>query len=56
MWEWGIKPLYIREGGSIPAVSWLEKRFNAATIHLPIGQVNIPTIKCFSLFTINQYQ
>ncbi|CAJ0825842.1 11803_t:CDS:10 [Entrophospora sp. SA101] len=36
--EWGIKPLYIREGGSIPAVSWLEKRFNAITINLPIGQ------------------
>ncbi|CAH1767027.1 13812_t:CDS:10, partial [Entrophospora sp. SA101] len=36
--EWGIKPLYIREGGSIPAVSWLEKKFNAITVHLPIGQ------------------
>ncbi|CAG8475440.1 4994_t:CDS:10 [Funneliformis caledonium] len=36
--EYGIKPLYIREGGSIPAVRCLEKKFNAKAIHLPIGQ------------------
>ncbi|CAI2170153.1 187_t:CDS:10 [Funneliformis geosporum] len=36
--EYGIKPLYIREGGSIPAVRCLGKMFNAKAIHLPIGQ------------------
>ena len=32
------KPLYIREGGSIPAVRFLEKEFNAPAAHLPCGQ------------------
>ncbi|CAG8444891.1 387_t:CDS:10 [Diversispora eburnea] len=36
--EWGIKPLYIREGGSIPTVRLLEKEFNAVTVHFPMGQ------------------
>ncbi|RHZ75258.1 hypothetical protein Glove_216g180 [Diversispora epigaea] len=36
--EWGIKPLYIREGGSIPTVKLLEKEFNAVTVHFPMGQ------------------
>ncbi|KAG0173539.1 hypothetical protein DFQ28_002157 [Apophysomyces sp. BC1034] len=38
--EWNIKPLYIREGGSIPAVRWLEKFCNAPAIHLPMGQAS----------------
>ncbi|OZJ03237.1 hypothetical protein BZG36_03438 [Bifiguratus adelaidae] len=36
--EWGIMPLYIREGGSIPAVRWLEKFCEAKAVHLPMGQ------------------
>lgn len=36
--EWGTSPLYIREGGSIPAIPWLEKFFNAEAVHIPIGQ------------------
>ncbi|KAI9275117.1 hypothetical protein EDC94DRAFT_8412 [Helicostylum pulchrum] len=36
--EWNMKPLYIREGGSIPAVRWLEKFCNAPAIHIPFGQ------------------
>ncbi|CAG8668236.1 19282_t:CDS:10 [Gigaspora margarita] len=38
--EWGIKPLYVREGGSIPAVRWLEKKFNAVAVNLPMGQAS----------------
>lgn len=34
-----MKPLYIREGGSIPAVRFLEKFCNAPAVHLPMGQV-----------------
>lgn len=32
------KPLYIREGGSIPAIRFLEKEFSAPAAHLPCGQ------------------
>ncbi|KAI0226242.1 hypothetical protein L0F63_003935, partial [Massospora cicadina] len=35
---WGSPPISIREGGSIPAVPWLEKEFGAPVIHLPMGQ------------------
>lgn len=34
------KPLYIREGGSIPAIRFLEKEFGAAAAHLPCGQAS----------------
>ncbi|KAJ9144259.1 WD repeat-containing protein [Pleurostoma richardsiae] len=34
----GRKPLYIREGGSIPAIRFLEKEFGAPAAHLPCGQ------------------
>ncbi|KAI9776397.1 MAG: hypothetical protein M1839_009593 [Geoglossum umbratile] len=34
------KPLYIREGGSIPAIRFLEKQFNAPAAHLPCGQAS----------------
>jgi di- and tripeptidase len=34
------KPLYIREGGSIPPVRFLEKEFNAPAAHLPCGQAS----------------
>jgi len=36
--EWGIKPLRIREGGSIPAIPLLEKCFGCEALHLPMGQ------------------
>lgn len=34
------KPLYIREGGSIPAIRFLEKEFGAPAAHFPIGQAS----------------
>ncbi|KAF2092255.1 beta-Ala-His dipeptidase [Saccharata proteae CBS 121410] len=34
------KPLYIREGGSIPAIRFLEKQFGAPAAHLPCGQAS----------------
>lgn len=36
----GRKPLYIREGGSIPAIRFLEKEFQAPVAHLPCGQAS----------------
>ncbi|CAO3678442.1 unnamed protein product [Rhizopus stolonifer] len=36
--EWKTEPLFIREGGSIPAVRWLEKFCNASAVHIPFGQ------------------
>lgn len=34
------KPLYIREGGSIPAIRFLEKEFNAPAAQFPCGQAS----------------
>lgn len=34
------KPLYIREGGSIPSIRFLEKEFSAPAAHLPCGQAS----------------
>ena len=34
------KPLYIREGGSIPAIRFLEKEFDAPAAHLPCGRAS----------------
>ncbi|KAF1970049.1 glutathione degradosome [Bimuria novae-zelandiae CBS 107.79] len=34
------KPLYIREGGSIPSIRFLEKEFDAPAAHLPCGQAS----------------
>lgn len=34
------RPLYIREGGSIPSIRFLEKEFNAPAAHLPCGQAS----------------
>ncbi|KAI0088477.1 Zn-dependent exopeptidase [Irpex rosettiformis] len=36
--EWGLEPLRIREGGSIPSVPYLEKEFSCHALHLPLGQ------------------
>lgn len=36
--EWGMEPLRIREGGSIPSVPFLEKEFGCHALHLPMGQ------------------
>lgn len=35
---WGIEPLFIREGGSIPVARELEKMFGAPAAQLPCGQ------------------
>ncbi|KAK8233372.1 hypothetical protein IWZ00DRAFT_52692 [Phyllosticta capitalensis] len=34
------RPLYIREGGSIPSIRLLEKEFDAPAAHLPCGQAS----------------
>ncbi|KAL8994844.1 MAG: hypothetical protein Q9169_005291 [Polycauliona sp. 2 TL-2023] len=34
------KPLFIREGGSIPAIRFLEQEFEAPAAHLPCGQAS----------------
>ena len=34
------RPLYIREGGSIPAIRFLEKEFSAPAAQLPVGQAS----------------
>lgn len=36
--NWGIEPLLIREGGSIPIIRFLEKTFNATACQIPCGQ------------------
>ncbi|KAJ3742937.1 hypothetical protein DFH05DRAFT_1526431 [Lentinula detonsa] len=36
--EWGLVPLRIREGGSVPSVPYLEKAFACHAFHLPMGQ------------------
>jgi hypothetical protein len=36
--EWGIEPLWIREGGSIPSVSFLAGHFGVEAVHVPLGQ------------------
>lgn len=35
-----VKPIYIREGGSIPMLRFLEKEFSAPAAHLPCGQAS----------------
>lgn len=35
-----IKPIYIREGGSIPTIRFLEKEFSAPAANLPCGQAS----------------
>nr|AJD23181.1 peptidase family M20/M25/M40 protein [Onygena corvina] len=35
-----FKPIYIREGGSIPTIRLLEKEFGAPAAHLPCGQAS----------------
>jgi di- and tripeptidase len=37
--EWGQMPIYIREGGSIPPIPFLEEYFGADVVHIPMGQV-----------------
>jgi di- and tripeptidase len=34
------RPLYIREGGTIPAIRFLEKEFEAPAAHMPCGQAS----------------
>ncbi|KAG0679753.1 hypothetical protein C6P43_000081 [Kluyveromyces marxianus] len=36
--EWGVEPLMVREGGSIPSVRYLEKTLEAPVIQIPCGQ------------------
>ncbi|KAJ9260172.1 hypothetical protein C8Q69DRAFT_203331 [Paecilomyces variotii] len=35
-----VKPIYIREGGSIPTIRFLEKEFGAPAAHMPCGQAS----------------
>ncbi|KAL4804478.1 hypothetical protein BDV18DRAFT_143243 [Aspergillus unguis] len=36
----GIRPIFIREGGSIPTIRFLEKEFSAPAANLPCGQAS----------------
>ncbi|KAJ1970564.1 hypothetical protein H4R35_005791 [Dimargaris xerosporica] len=36
--HWGTKPIYIREGGTIGSVPWLESFFGASAVNIPLGQ------------------
>lgn len=38
VWQMDRAPLLIREGGSIPAVPWLEDLFGTLVVNLPMGQ------------------
>lgn len=38
--HWGTTPLYIREGGSIPLIRFLEKCFQAPAAQIPCGQAS----------------
>ncbi|CEP64725.1 glutamine amidotransferase subunit DUG2 LALA0_S13e01618g [Lachancea lanzarotensis] len=38
MEAWGINPLFIREGGSIPQVRFLERALGASAVQIPCGQ------------------
>ncbi|KZV68817.1 Zn-dependent exopeptidase [Peniophora sp. CONT] len=35
--EWGVQPMRVREGGTIPCVPFLEKSFGCPALHLPMG-------------------
>lgn len=37
---WGVRPLYIREGGTIPLTSYMEKMLCAPALLLPLGQAS----------------
>jgi len=36
--EWGVKPLYVREGGTMPVASQLELMLGAPALMIPMGQ------------------
>lgn len=36
--EWGVSPILVREGGSIPSIRFLEKAFACSAVHVPTGQ------------------
>lgn len=36
--EWGVPPIFVREGGSIPSIRFLEKVFACSAAHIPTGQ------------------
>ncbi|KAG0655005.1 hypothetical protein C6P46_001294 [Rhodotorula mucilaginosa] len=35
--QWHLDPLFIREGGSVPSLPFLEQEFGAHAVHFPIG-------------------
>jgi acetylornithine deacetylase/succinyl-diaminopimelate desuccinylase-like protein len=36
--EWGMDPLYVREGGTMPVASLIEKTLGAPVMMIPMGQ------------------
>ncbi|GBF92924.1 hypothetical protein Rsub_05760 [Raphidocelis subcapitata] len=36
--EWGVAPLYVREGGTMPVASLIEKTLGAPALMIPMGQ------------------
>ena len=35
---WGVPPLLVREGGTMPISSFLSRQLKAPAVHLPLGQ------------------
>lgn len=58
--EWKLKPLFIREGGSIPSIRFLEKFFNANAAQIPCGQssdnahLNNERLRIINLFKLKK--
>ena len=38
--EWGQRPLFVREGGSIPLTPYLEQTLHAPVVHIPLSQAS----------------
>lgn len=38
--EWGQRPLFVREGGSIPLTPYLEQTIRAPVVHIPLSQAS----------------
>lgn len=56
--QWGVEPLFIREGGSIPSIRFMEKFFNASAAQIPCGQssdnahLNNERLRILNLFNL----
>lgn len=37
---WSIRPLIVREGGTMPVIRFLQDCLNVPAVHLPLGQAS----------------